>query len=283
MKTVHDIAALRVQVAQWKREGKRVGFVPTMGNLHAGHISLISKAKEIADLVVSSIFVNPMQFGEGEDFDSYPRTLADDQLKLEAVGTDLLFAPPVEEMYPKSQEQQTKVTVPGVSDILCGASRPGHFTGVATVVAKLFGMVQPDVAVFGQKDYQQLHIIRQMTEDLSLPIEIVGCPTMREADGLAMSSRNGYLTDSEREMASEIYTTLTEAASLIGEGTGLDMVCESSIKRLEQHGFEPDYFEIRDADTLLEVTTETRKLVLLVAAYLGKPRLIDNLVINPPE
>ncbi|OOZ18215.1 pantoate--beta-alanine ligase [Solemya velum gill symbiont] len=277
MITLHDVIVLRARVADWKSQGKRVALVPTMGNLHSGHISLVERAKELADVVVSTIFVNPMQFGEGEDFDSYPRTLEDDQLKLEAAGNDLLFAPPVEAVYPNGKAQQTTVSVPGVSSILCGASRPRHFDGVTTMVTKLFNMVQPDVALFGEKDYQQLYIIRRMTEELSMPIDIIGCPTQRESDGLAMSSRNGYLTTEERHIAPRIYQILTSSAESIQSGMPFADVQQQALNALGEAGFSPDYFEIRDADTLLEPVESSDALVLLVAARLGSTRLIDNL------
>jgi pantoate--beta-alanine ligase len=280
MITLHDVIVLRARVADWKSQGKRVALVPTMGNLHSGHISLVKSARELADVVISTIFVNPMQFGEGEDFESYPRTLEEDQLKLEAAGNDLLFAPRVEVVYPNGQAQQTTVSVPGVSSILCGASRPGHFEGVTTVVTKLFNMVQPDIALFGEKDYQQLHIIRRMTEELSMPIDIIGCPTQREADGLAMSSRNGYLTAEERHIAPRLYQVLTRSAESVKSGVPLTEVEEQAVSALREAGFSPDYFEIRDANTLLEPVESTNALVLLVAAYLGKTRLIDNLCID---
>ena len=208
METVNTIAAMRQRVAAWRRADERIAFVPTMGNLHAGHIHLVTQAMAMADRVVCSIFVNPMQFGPNEDFERYPRTLAEDSAKLQQVKADLLFAPPVEEVYPSGHKAATQLSVPGVSEGLCGASRPGHFVGVATVVAKLFNIVQADVALFGEKDYQQLQVIRHMVADLCFPIEIMGVPTVREADGLAMSSRNGYLSREERVKAPAIYRSL---------------------------------------------------------------------------
>jgi pantoate--beta-alanine ligase len=282
MRLVHEVEQLRAQIAEWRSDG-RVGFVPTMGNLHAGHLALIDEARRHADRVVSSVFVNPMQFGEGEDFDAYPRTLEADGAKLEQVGTDLLFAPPVEVMYPRPAAEQTRVEVPGLSDLLCGASRPGHFVGVATIVCKLFNLVQPDIAVFGKKDYQQLMVIRRMVEDLDLPIEIVGLDTVREADGLAMSSRNGYLTKEERAQAPLLYQTLRQTAERIGAGES-DM--ESLTRRAEQTlragGLRPDYFTVRRASDLRDVSAEDRELVILAAAYLGQARLIDNLELTRP-
>jgi len=221
--TVSDVGELRTRIESWRRGGN-VAFVPTMGNLHAGHLSLVQVARAKADRVVASVFVNPLQFGAGEDFDSYPRTLERDAEMLEREGTDLLFAPTVQTMYPKPQDEQTRVEVPGISGLLCGATRPGHFAGVATVVCKLFNMVQPDLAFFGKKDFQQLMVIRRMVEDLAMPVRIAGVETMREADGLAMSSRNGYLTNAERQVAPGLYKTLTEVrdALVAGERVAVD-------------------------------------------------------------
>lgn len=281
MITLNSVAELRQQVAQWRKEGERVALVPTMGNLHSGHIALVKRATELADRVVVSIFVNPMQFGEGEDFGSYPRTLQEDGEKLEAVKTDLLFAPAVDEVYPDTRIAQTRVEVPGISDILCGASRPGHFVGVATVVCKLFNMVQPDIAVFGEKDYQQLMVIRRMTADLSIPVMIYGLATVREEDGLAMSSRNGYLTKEERSQAPSLYRTLQLIAVALQTGdkdfTGLQAQANAD---LEKAGFTPDYFHIRRSDDLSEPGPDDDALVLLAAAQLGNARLIDNLTVN---
>jgi pantoate--beta-alanine ligase len=278
MITVELISALREQVRQWRADGARIGFVPTMGSLHEGHRSLLEVARQRADRVIASVFVNPLQFGPGEDFERYPRTPEDDQRLLADAGCDLLFLPGVKEIYPDNRESATRVTVKALSEILCGAVRPGHFDGVATVVAKLFGIVQPDLAVFGEKDYQQLAIIRRMTADLDLPVEIVGAPTVRSPDGLAMSSRNRYLSEAERAVAPRIYETLRAVATRIEAG-------ERTFAALEAHGvaelraarMQPDYFEIRDAQTLLEPSRKSRELVILTAARLGKARLIDNL------
>ncbi|MET0085582.1 MAG: pantoate--beta-alanine ligase [Sedimenticola sp.] len=281
MKTVNSVADLRQQIGEWRRNGERIALVPTMGNLHAGHIELVKRATELADHVVVSIFVNPMQFGEGEDFEAYPRTLEADAVKLEGAKTDLLFAPPVDEVYPQSRGEQTRIEVPGISDILCGASRPGHFVGVATVVCKLFNMVQPDIAVFGEKDYQQLMVIRRMTDDLSMPVLIYGLATVREEDGLAMSSRNGYLTKDERASAPALYRTLQLIAIALQTGDkdfpGLEAQANTE---LEKAGFRPDYFHIRRAHDLSEPNGDDTELVLLAAAHLGKARLIDNLPLN---
>jgi len=278
--TINETAELRAQVDAWRRGGN-VAFVPTMGNLHAGHLSLVREASRLADRVVVSIFVNPMQFGEGEDFDSYPRTLEEDSRLLQAEGTDLLFAPPVEVMYPKPSSEQTRVEVPGLSGLLCGARRPGHFVGVATVVCKLFNMVQSDIAVFGKKDYQQLMVIRRMVEDLAMPVRIVGVDTMRESDGLAMSSRNGYLTAQERAIAPVLYRVLEGLAAKLREGDGDYAGLQAAVAReLDENGFRTDYVAIRRAADLLEPDADEKDLVVLAAAYLGKARLIDNIEVS---
>ncbi len=278
MISVFTVQALREQVASWRMSGERVALVPTMGNLHEGHLALVTRAREIADRVVVSVFVNPLQFGEGEDFDAYPRTLEDDSRKLDGVKADLIFAPSVREVYPKPQAEQTRVEVPGLSDILCGESRPGHFTGVATVVCKLFNMAQPDVAIFGEKDFQQLMVIRHMAEDLCIPVEIQGMATVREEDGLAMSSRNGYLTEEERKRAPALYRTLQLIAVALKTGDrDFDGLERQAGTELEKAGFRPDYFHIRRAADLGSPGPEDASLVLVAAAHLGKARLIDNL------
>jgi pantoate--beta-alanine ligase len=252
-----------------------------MGNLHEGHLNLVRKARALCDVVVVSIFVNPMQFGPNEDLDAYPRTLTADKEKLFAEGVQLLFTPTVDEMYPAGMAQQTTVSVPELSNTLCGASRPGHFTGVATVVTKLFNIVQPDVAVFGEKDYQQLSIIRKMVQDLCMPIDIVGVPTVRAEDGLALSSRNGYLTPDQRRKAPFLNQVLLECREAIACGFDNYRELEArAMTRLSEAGFEPDYFAIRDARTLAEVTEETEEVAILAAARLGEPRLIDNVRLN---
>ena len=278
MVTVERIDALRDVVRLWRNEGARIGFVPTMGSLHAGHMSLLSAARFRADRVIASVFVNPLQFGPGEDFERYPRTPEDDQRLLADAGCDRLFLPGVAEIYPDGRESATRISVKPLSGILEGAHRPGHFDGVATVVAKLFGIVQPDVAVFGEKDYQQLAIIRRMTADLDIPVEIVGAPTVRSPDGLAMSSRNRYLSEQERATAPVIHATLRRVAGRV-DGGERDYATLSAwgMEQLRSAGLQPDYFELRDAATLLEPTVGTRELVMLVAARLGKARLIDNL------
>jgi pantoate--beta-alanine ligase len=282
MITVEHISALREQVRQWRVGGARIGFVPTMGSLHEGHMSLLEAARQRADRVIASVFVNPLQFGPGEDFERYPRTPDDDQRLLANAGCDLLFLPAVAEIYPDGRQSATRVTVKALSEILDGAVRPGHFDGVATVVAKLFGIVQPDLAVFGEKDYQQLAIIRRMTADLDLPVEIVGAPTVRSPDGLAMSSRNRYLSAAERAVAPRIYETLRTVATRIEAGERTFAALEAfGIAELRATRMAPDYFEIRDAQTLLDPTRASRELVILTAARLGKARLIDNLRVAP--
>lgn len=280
MRTVHSIAELRTQVAAWRRAGERVALVPTMGNLHRGHLHLVERARERAPRTVASIFVNPAQFGPNEDYAGYPRTLDDDARQLAAAGLDLLFAPSVAEMYPRPLEQMTQVTVPELSGILCGASRPIHFRGVATVVSKLFNMAQPDVALFGEKDWQQLVIIRRLAADLDFPIEIVGVPTVREADGLALSSRNGYLTTEERAIAPALYATLVASAERLraGEPDYARLATEAKA-RLAAAGFRPDYVEIRRAHDLQIPTAADTDLRILAAAWLGRARLIDNLAV----
>ena len=280
MRTVHTIAELRAQVAAWRQAGERVAFVPTMGNLHRGHIHLVERAREQAPRTVASIFVNPTQFGPNEDFAGYPRTLAEDARQLKAAGLDVLFAPPVAEIYPRPLEDMTAVTVPELSGILCGASRPTHFRGVATVVGKLFNMVQPDAALFGEKDWQQLMVIRRLVEDLNFPVEIIGVPTVREADGLAMSSRNRYLTPQERAIAPALYATLSASAQRLRAGErDYQRLADDAKAALAAAGFRPDYFEIRRAGDLKPPSGEDTHLRILAAAWLGKARVIDNLAV----
>lgn len=278
MQTIDTIAGVRDQVRRWRAAGERIGFVPTMGSLHAGHMSLLAAARYRADRVIASVFVNPLQFGPGEDFERYPRSPEVDAQLLTDAGCDLLFLPGVEEIYPDGRDSATRISVKPLSEMLDGAHRPGHFDGVATVVAKLFGIVQADVAVFGEKDYQQLAIVRQMTRDLCIPVEIVGAPTVRSPDGLAMSSRNAYLSPAERELAPRIYATLREAAARIDAGErDYAKISGWGVAELAASQFKPDYFEVRDAGTLLAPTADSKELVILVAARLGKARLIDNL------
>ncbi len=278
MNTVKTVLELRAAVARARGEGKRIAFVPTMGNLHEGHVALVEKAGQRADFVVASIFVNPLQFGPNEDLAKYPRTLVADQEKLVAAGCQLLFHPDVEEIYPHGQEGQTRVSVPGVSEGLCGGSRPGHFEGVATVVTKLFNMVQPDLAVFGEKDFQQLAVIRTLVRDLNMPIQIIGEPTVRAEDGLALSSRNGYLSAEQRAAAPALYRTLQQLASAIRDGNrDFAQLIETGQASLVSAGFRPDYLEIREASSLRPAEANDTQLVILGAAFIGTTRLIDNL------
>jgi pantoate--beta-alanine ligase len=281
MQTVHTISELRAFVKARRMEGLTIGFVPTMGNLHQGHLSLITETKARADIVVCSIFVNPMQFGANEDLDSYPRTLEADAAALEAHGCNLLFAPNANEVYPNGLDEQTRVDVPKLGDYHCGASRPGHFVGVATVVSKLFNMVQADLAVFGEKDYQQLAIIRKMVSDLCFPVEIIGIPTSREESGLARSSRNGYLSSSEKKTAAILYQTLlTTCAALTAGERDFELLSNQANQTLEASGFKADYFNIANPETLAPSNTQDKNFVILVAAYLGKTRLIDNITLS---
>ena len=282
MHIIGSIPELRALIATWRRQQQRVAFVPTMGNLHAGHLSLVDKARAIADRVVASIFVNPLQFGPTEDFASYPRTLTADEVVLRERGTDLLFAPELATMYPLDPRHTTRIEVPDISDVLCGEFRPGFFVGVATVVAKLFNLVQPDVAVFGEKDFQQLVIIRRMVTELDWPIEIVGMPTVREADGLAMSSRNAYLRAEERAVAPQLYAVLCVLGErLRSRRSGFQALEADGMQRLAAAGFRADYVRVRRWQDLAEPDASDRKLVVLAAAWLGdRARLIDNISIE---
>lgn len=275
MLRVETVSAVREQVRQWKRSGLTVGFVPTMGNLHQGHIRLVEEALRRADRVVASIFVNPTQFGPSEDFDSYPRTLEADCGRLSTAGCHLVFAPAVDEMYPDLN--RTWVDVDALGDHLCGASRPGHFRGVTTVVSKLFNIVQPDLACFGEKDFQQLAIIRRMARDLFMPVEIVAVPTMREASGLAMSSRNGYLTAAQRAQAAGLYEVLQCVRQEILDGaTDMRDLERRYSQALENRGFSVDYLTVAEAETLVPAASPQGRLVVAAAARLGNTRLIDN-------
>lgn len=281
MKVVATVEQLRDQVRRWRATGMSVALVPTMGNLHAGHLELVRLARQLADRCLVTIFVNPLQFGEGEDLASYPRTLETDREKLLSAETDMLFTPSVEEVYPNGQRAQTRVEVPELSDLLCGASRSGHFVGVATVVCKLFNMAQPDLAVFGEKDYQQLLVIRRMVADLALPVKIVGMATAREPDGLARSSRNSYLSKAEREIAPRLYQTLQNTAQAIAAGENdLDSLEASAQAMLRAAGFRLDYYSVRRVADLMPPEGGDQELVVLAAAWLGRPRLIDNLVVT---
>jgi len=272
-----ELEALRAQVGDWKRDGLRVGFVQTMGNLHAGHHSLVALARRHADRVVASVFVNPTQFGPNEDFSRYPRTPAQDAEGLQAAGCDALWLPSVETMYPYGPERCVRMHVPGVTDTLEGAHRPGHFDGVATVVARLFNQVQADVAAFGRKDYQQLAVIRTMVRDLAFPLELLAGDTLREADGLAMSSRNQYLSPEERATAPVIHRVLLAMRDAIRAGTPRARVEAEADAALRAAGFEPDYAAVRAPDFSLPGDAEAGPRVALVAARLGRTRLIDNL------
>lgn len=276
MQIIEKTVELRAELNRWRQQGQTIALVPTMGNLHRGHLCLIEAAVAHADKIIASIFVNPTQFGEGEDFAAYPRTMDEDVRKLGLRGTDVLFAPTVEQTYP--HEFCTAIEVSGLSNELCGQFRPGHFVGVATIVCKLFNMVQPDIAYFGEKDFQQLVVIRRMVEDLDFPIEIVGIPTVREEDGLALSSRNAYLDPEERKLAPVLYQTLCGAQRAIESGV-IDFreLERTQSERLKDAGFKTDYFSIRRQYDLLLAQPGDRDLVVLVAAWLGKARLIDNI------
>lgn len=281
MNTISCVAQLRTAIAQARAAGQRIAFVPTMGNLHAGHIALITQAVARADFVVASIFVNPLQFGPNEDLDSYPRTLAADQNKLTDAGCNLLFTPAVEDIYPDGMAEHTIVSVPGVSSGLCGGSRPGHFDGVSTIVCKLLNMVQPDLALFGEKDYQQLAVIRKMVSDLSMPIEICGVPIVRDTDGLALSSRNGYLSAQQRANAPALQQCMHSVKAHIIKGNRDYAALFAQFDTdLQDAGFRLDYVELRDALNLEPAHADSRHMVLLAAAYLGTTRLIDNLIID---
>ena len=279
MKTLQRIDEVRQQIGDWKRAGARVALVPTMGNLHEGHLRLVDEAGRRADRVVVSVFVNPAQFGPGEDYESYPRTLDADRDALAGRSTDLLFAPPVSEMYPR--DNLAWVEVAELDRHLCGAGRPGHFRGVCTVVTKLFHIVEPDLACFGEKDYQQLAILRRMSEDLFFPVEIIGVPTAREEDGLAMSSRNRYLADSERSLAPELYRHLQDARQAILDGErDYQGLADRMAASLDSQGLATEYFTIAETRTLAPASPESRELVIAAAARLGATRLIDNIPVT---
>lgn len=281
MLIIETLPLLRQQIRRLRMEGKRVALVPTMGNLHDGHMKLVDEAKARADVVVVSIFVNPMQFDRPEDLARYPRTLQEDCEKLNKRKVDLVFAPSVKEIYPNGTETHTYVDVPGLSTMLEGASRPGHFRGVSTIVSKLFNLVQPDIACFGEKDFQQLALIRKMVADMGFDIEIVGVPIMRAKDGLALSSRNGYLTAEQRKIAPGLYKVLSSIADKLQAGEReLDEIITIAGQELNEKGFRADDIQIRDADTLLEVSETSKRAVILVAAWLGDARLIDNKMVE---
>ncbi|EPD9036587.1 pantoate--beta-alanine ligase [Escherichia coli] len=281
MLIIETLPLLRQQIRRLRMEGKRVALVPTMGNLHDGHMKLVDEAKARADVVVVSIFVNPMQFDRPEDLARYPRTLQEDCEKLNKRKVDLVFAPSVKEIYPNGTETHTYVDVPGLSTMLEGASRPGHFRGVSTIVSKLFNLVQPDIACFGEKDFQQLALIRKMVADMGFDIEIVGVPIMRAKDRLALSSRNGYLTAEQRKIAPGLYKVLSSIADKLQAGErDLDEIITIAGQELNEKGFRADDIQIRDADTLLEVSETSKRAVILVAAWLGDARLIDNKMVE---
>ena len=279
MQLIENLAALRATITHWRRQGERIGFVPTMGNLHQGHLELVQQARRRCDRVVVSIFVNPLQFNNASDLIAYPRTLEQDCALLGELA-DAVFTPTPELMYPNGQQRQTRVSVPGIAEVLEGSLRPGHFDGVSTVVCKLFNLVQPDLACFGEKDYQQLALIRNMVSDLNMPIEIVGVPTVRANDGLALSSRNGYLTPAERHLAPELAATMNWLAEQISAGErDMTLLVNNGSDRLNSRGFTTDGIDIVDANTLQPLTDASRTAVILMAAFLGKARLIDNQVV----
>ena len=281
MLIIETLPLLRQQIRRLRMEGKRVALVPTMGNLHDGHMKLVDEAKARADVVVVSIFVNPMQFDRPEDLARYPRTLQEDCEKLNKRKVDLVFAPSVKEIYPNGTETHTYVDVPGLSTMLEGASRPGHFRGVSTIVSKLFNLVQPDIACFGEKDFQQLALLRKMVAAMGFDIEIVGVPIMRAKDGLALSSRNGYLTAEQRKIAPGLYKVLSSIADKLQAGErDLDEIIAIAGQELNEKGFRSDDIQIRDADTLLEIAENSKRAVILVAAWLGDARLIDNKMVE---
>ena len=279
MQEITSVSALRQQVRTWRAQGVRIALVPTMGNLHAGHLALVEKAAAEADRTIVSIFVNPTQFVEGEDYEDYPRTVTEDLEKLAALDADLVFLPGVEEMYPGGRQGHTRVTVPTLDTIFCGEFRPGHFTGVATIVVKLLNLVQPDLAVFGEKDYQQLLVIRQLVRDLAIPVQIIGCPTVREPDGLAMSSRNHYLSEEERRQAPLLYSTLQAMANTLATGErDYKNLEKQSVIELTRAGFRPEYVHVCDAESLRK--PENRDIIIIAAVWLGKTRLIDNIAVQ---
>lgn len=277
MLIIDSVALLRREIRDFRKNNKRIALVPTMGNLHEGHMTLVEEAKARGDVVVVSIFVNPMQFERADDLERYPRTLQEDCEKLNKRGVDLVFAPSPAEVYPKGLATQTQVDVPVISTILEGASRPGHFRGVSTIVSKLFNLVQPQVACFGQKDFQQMALLRTMVEDMGYDIEIVGVPIVRAKDGLALSSRNGYLTADERKIAPQLNKIMNALAQRLSQGERhTDEMLQETAQQLREAGFTPDELFIRDAKTLQELSVDSTSAVILMAAWLGKARLIDN-------
>ena len=281
MQIVRDIQTLRETRREWQSEKQVIAFVPTMGNLHNGHLRLVKEAKKYASRLVVSIFVNPLQFGPDEDLDAYPRTIEQDKASLAELGVDVLFMPKVSDIYSRGLEQQTFVEVPGLSYMICGARRPGHFRGVATIVCKLFNMVQPNMAFFGEKDFQQLQVIKAMVTDLSMNLTIHGVTTEREFDGLAMSSRNNYLDKKQREIAPRLYKLIANIAEEIKAGRrDFSILLQENRDRLASIGFKPDYIDIRSASSLLQPSHEDTELVILGAGFLGKTRIIDNIQVQ---
>ena len=284
MLIIESLPMLRHEIRRWRQAGKRIALVPTMGNLHSGHLTLVDEARTRADIVVVSIFVNPMQFERPDDLARYPRTLQDDCEKLNRHNVDLVFAPAPADVYPKGLDTQTFVEVPGLSSLLEGASRPGHFRGVSTIVSKLFNLVQPDIACFGEKDFQQLAIIRKMVADMGFDIEIVGVPTVRAKDGLALSSRNGYLTADERNIAAGLSQVMNHIAERLNNGDRhVEEMIEQAEVALTEKGFRPDGLAICDAETLQPLTVDSQRAVILMAAWLGNARLIDNQQVDLTE
>jgi len=281
MRTVNSVVDLRHEINIWRKEGQRIALVPTMGHLHDGHIQLIKKAASLVDRVVVSIFINPTQFNDEKDFNAYPATLEADSCKLAEAEIDVLFAPATDELYPFGLTAGLQVSIPGLSDILEGESRPGHFIGMTTIVSKLFSAVMPDIAVFGEKDFQQLLLVQRLVADLCLPIEVIACPTQREADGLAMSSRNSYLNDSERKQAVLLFQLLTQLKEqLLSGARDYLYLCKNVFQQLQEAGFRPEYVEVRRAQDLSKAGSDDRDLLVLASAWLGSARLIDNLRIT---
>ncbi|EBA1132382.1 pantoate--beta-alanine ligase [Salmonella enterica subsp. arizonae] len=281
MLIIETLPLLRQHIRRLRLEGKRIALVPTMGNLHDGHMKLVDEAQDRADVVVASIFVNPMQFDRPDDLARYPRTLQEDCEKLNKRKVDIIFTPSPDQIYPQGTEGQTYVEVPGLSTMLEGASRPGHFRGVSTIVSKLFNLVQPDIACFGEKDFQQLQLIRKMVADMGYDIEIVGVPIVRAKDGLALSSRNGYLTAEQRKIAPGLYKVMSDLGEKLQAGErDLEEMITIAGQELNEKGFRPDDIQIRDADTLFELTDASKRAVILMSAWLGQARLIDNKIIE---
>lgn len=278
---IETVLLLRQQIRRWRQDGKRIAFVPTMGNLHEGHITLVNEARARGDVVVVSIFVNPMQFNRPDDLARYPCTLQEDCERLTRCGVDMVYCPVPDEIYPQGMDEHTTVEVPWISTILEGASRPGYFRGVSTIVSKLFNLIQPDLACFGEKDYQQLALIRKMVADMGYDIDIVGVPTVRAEDGLALSSRNGYLTAEERKIAPQLSKIMNTLAEKLGNGERhLDELLKQTAEKLRAVGFIPDELFIRDANTLQPLLINSQRAVVLMAAWLGKARLIDNQLVD---